>query len=74
MSEYALADGLAPPDPCRAAIPQRPLCAASGLVGCRHRIDAAVVFAVQLVDGRVWRFCSERCLTAWHEVLAGAAS
>jgi hypothetical protein len=62
-------------DPCSAAIPQRPLCAGSGLAGAaRHRVGATRDrYAVHAADRR-WLFCSRRCLTRWCGELAGAAS
>jgi len=63
------------PDPTRAAIAPRPLCAASELLGRRHRVGAEIrAHVVGTADGIVWHFCSRRCLLVWWAMRLDAAS
>jgi hypothetical protein len=63
---HALAQPL---DPCRAAVPTRPLCAASERLGRRHRVGVAG-YLVRDRDGHVWRLCSPGCAMVWSGGLA----
>ena len=46
------------------AIPDRPICAASGQLGRLHRIVRGG-YVVRDADGHVWDLCSARCVQLW---------